>query len=252
MRNALGLGPESLHISSVLRILSPPTSFVIVAGGWPGCLVSLLSLGLPVQGAYFPAKYHAYFNPSRYCATSWKSTVAFRRIADEGDQYVYVLSGSVDFLRCLLPSIGGSQHVIITVDVDWTGAPCSALQRAVRDGHALCRDFGFVPLVVGNAATGGATDSQHFICFSQELSHCHTPMVEPGLRWTVRHVLDGSVEGRLPTVLKFSLPNLSSPALQSYGTITSFGRKVCFLAGPQTQRCIVPCTGCKTSGPSGL
>ncbi len=37
-------------------------------------------------------------------------------------------------------------------------------------------------------------------------------MVEPGLRWTVCHVLDGSVEGRFPTVLKSSLPNLSSPA----------------------------------------
>ncbi len=86
------------------------------------------------------------------------------------------------------------------------------LQRAVRGGHVLCQDFDLVPLVVGDAATGGATDAQHFICFGRELTKRSTPVVEAGLRRTVRHVLDGGVEGHFPTVLKSALPELSNPA----------------------------------------
>ncbi len=118
MENAVGSGLVAVHISSVLRLVAPPSSFMIVAGDWPGCLVLLLSLGLPVQEAYFPAKYHAYFDASRYCITLWQSTVTFRGISNVGEKYVYVMSGSVDFLRRLLPTLQGCQRVIVTVDVD--------------------------------------------------------------------------------------------------------------------------------------
>jgi hypothetical protein len=212
VENAVGSGPVAEHISSVLRLVAPPSSFVIVAGDRPGCLVSLLLLGLPVQEAYLPAKYHAYFNASRYCVTSWQSTVTFRGISNVGEKYVYVMSGSVDFLRHLLPTLQGCQRVIVTVDVDQTGTARSVLQQAVRGGHVLCQDFDLVPLVVGNATTGGATDAQHFICFGWELTKCSTLVVEAGLRRTVRHVLDGGVEGHFPSVLKSALPELSNPS----------------------------------------
>ena len=41
-----------MKISSVLRLITPPTSFVVVAGDWPGSLISLLVLNLPIQGAF--------------------------------------------------------------------------------------------------------------------------------------------------------------------------------------------------------
>jgi hypothetical protein len=40
-----------------------PFQFVVVSGGWPSELLAILSLGLPLTGAYFPSRLHRYFKP---------------------------------------------------------------------------------------------------------------------------------------------------------------------------------------------
>ena len=65
--------------------------------------------------------------------------------------------------------------------------------------------------MVGDAATGGATDAQHLLGLGDDLSSPCVPSVEVGLHWMVRNVLDGSVEGLFPMVAKSSLPALDAP-----------------------------------------
>jgi hypothetical protein len=83
----------------------PPALFVVVAGDWPGSLVSLLLLDLPIQGAYFPTKYHGYFKLSKYRDIPWHSTIAFQGVHEDMGNVIYVLSGSIDFLRCIMTTL---------------------------------------------------------------------------------------------------------------------------------------------------
>jgi hypothetical protein len=54
--------PGVMLILSVLWLIKAPASFVVVAGEWPGGLILLLSLGLPIQEAFFLVWYHKYLN----------------------------------------------------------------------------------------------------------------------------------------------------------------------------------------------
>ena len=45
---------------TTLSAVRPPRHIVVVAKGWPSCLVTLLSLGLPVAGGFFPQYYHRF------------------------------------------------------------------------------------------------------------------------------------------------------------------------------------------------
>jgi hypothetical protein len=111
---------------------------VVVTGDWPGGLVSLLCLDLPIAKAFFPSKFHGYFNSSNVQVTPWCSTLEFCGAADYKDGVIYVFLGSINFLWRTLPLIGGSQHVFVTVNVGHQGA--SRLVRVVKQGHKLCVD----------------------------------------------------------------------------------------------------------------
>ena len=112
----------------------------------------------------------------------------------------------------MLGLFGGCQRIIVTFDVTRQGASRSTLQRHTRDGRALLTEFGLRPLVVGDAEAGGATDAQHLFGFGCDIGSPYLPVVEVGLHRTLRHVLDGGVEGRFPTVLKALIPQLERPA----------------------------------------
>ena len=95
---------------------------------------------------------------------------------------IFLLSGSSDFLRRIFPLLEGCARVIISIDIKREGAQRLVLQRYIKEGHALCSSFDLRPLVVGDAAAGGATDAQHFFGFGRDLSSPVTPVTEPGLR----------------------------------------------------------------------
>ena len=48
--------PEVIRV--LLRVVQLPHSFVIVAQGWPSCFATVLELGLPLMGVFFPLRYH--------------------------------------------------------------------------------------------------------------------------------------------------------------------------------------------------
>ncbi len=121
---------------------------------------------------------------------------------------MYLLSGDVQFLRRMLVVVAGCPRVIVTVDVGRCGVSRQVLLRTSKAGHALFEEFDLKTLVIGDAGSGGATDAQHLMGFGCDLGLVNPLQVEPGLPRTVRHVLDGGVEGPFPTVLTNTLPVL--------------------------------------------
>ena len=116
------MSPEKvMHILLVLRILTPPTPCVFVAGDWPGSLILLLALNLPIQGAFFPTKSHKYFKPSKYQVTSWCSVADFHGLGEETCS-IFLSSGRVTFLQRVLGTFSCSQCVIVLIDVTRQGA----------------------------------------------------------------------------------------------------------------------------------
>ena len=49
-------------VRASLVLVRPPHPFVVVSQIWPSALIPILSLNLPLSGAFFPAKYHGYFH----------------------------------------------------------------------------------------------------------------------------------------------------------------------------------------------
>ncbi len=145
---SLSIGHEVLHILLVLHLIQHLSTFVVVAGDWPGGLVLLLSLDQPIQGALFPTRLHEYFKSSNYSVTCWRSVVEFQGAKVGLNNVVNIISGGIDFLRRVLLMLDGCQCFIVMIEVVWHGASWYALQCAIRDGHSLFEKFSLHPLVV--------------------------------------------------------------------------------------------------------
>ncbi len=99
----------------------------------------------------------------------------------------------------------------MTVDFEREVASRPALKRATAEGHTLLQEYGLHPFVISDAATGGATDAQHVINLGNNLLSPSILVVEIGLHRTVRHIIDGGVEGWFPSVQWETLPALDNP-----------------------------------------
>ena len=159
---------------------------MVVSQAWPSSLISVLALGLPLWSAYFPLKLHVYFNSSKAKVDKWYSTREFSGpIAD--NRAVYLLSGSSEFIRGILQLLPSCQRLFITVEWSRRSALRSKLARALKSGYELLALFHFTPLLVANAAVGGATNSVHLLGFGADLGSQVTPFVEVGLPRTICH-----------------------------------------------------------------
>jgi hypothetical protein len=78
--------------------VSPLGVFVVAAQHWPGSLISVLALDLPLLAGYFPIKLHGYFKFSKTPIAQWFSTHDFCAPIHGGNT-VYLLSGSSEFLQ---------------------------------------------------------------------------------------------------------------------------------------------------------
>jgi hypothetical protein len=85
------------------------------------------------------------------------------------------------------------------------------LTREMKAGRALCKTHGLHLLTLSNAVLGGVTDSHHIMGLGHDLGSSVTLAVKAGLPCTVRHVLNGGVEGKYPMVLISALPQVVNP-----------------------------------------
>ena len=84
-------------ISGIVRAVDPPLPILIISGGWPSALISVLALGLPLKAAYFPSRFHQYFKPSKHQIMAWSSPLDFTSTTNLG-KVCFVISGTVKFL----------------------------------------------------------------------------------------------------------------------------------------------------------
>jgi hypothetical protein len=179
----------------VLPTVFPPFDFVVVAQDWQGSLVSILSLKLPLWAVYFPLKLHSYFNPLKKGVTQWHSPSDFQA-HEQRALSVYLLSGDSAFLWRLLLLMADPQQVIVTLDIPQRGTSRSMFQKAMRSGHQLLEEVKLHPWVITDAAVGGGTNGRHLLGFGSALGSPIPPTLAPGLPPTLRHFLNGGVDGR--------------------------------------------------------
>jgi hypothetical protein len=144
-------------ISLVLPAVFPPFDFVVVAQDWPGSLVSILALKLPLRAAYFPLKLHSYFNPPKKGVTQWHSPLDFQA-HEQRALSVYLLSGDSAFLWHLLLLVADPQQVIVTLDIPWRGTSRPMFQKAMRSGLQLLEEVKLHPWMITDSAVEGGTD----------------------------------------------------------------------------------------------
>ena len=104
------------------------------------------------------------------------------------------------------------------------------IQRAAAAGEALLRDFGLHLLIIANSAVGGATNGRHMLGFGCDLGSQVIPTVETGLLRTLRHFLDGGIEGRLHLSARICFHCWTSQLERFCSTTGLCSRKVCSLA----------------------
>ena len=107
-------------ISGVVRGLAVSFPLIVVAGGWPSALLAILSLGLPLVGAYFPSRFHRYFKPkggvtSRFTPSALNTTSLPAGVG-------LLVSGSERFINGIMGTVGPTRRIIASVEISLRGA----------------------------------------------------------------------------------------------------------------------------------
>ena len=168
---------------------------VVVAEGWPSSLVALESLGLHVEGAYFPPKLHRYFNGK----LALRPTSAFD-FMNHGDAVV-TLAGSTDFLRRVWPRLHCSSSLIVELKVPLRGASLREGKSARQRGCALFGELGLRTVVWKDEQCGGATDARFVLGFGHGIASGAVPSAPLTLSRALRHYLSPTARQRGDKVL---------------------------------------------------
>lgn len=199
MRPSRSVHGQFTHV----RPLSP---FVVVAEGWPSALITLLSLGLPVEGAFFPSKYHRHFKP-RAQELTWHPLLDLHGLALLG-RVVFIVSGSPKFARRVWPLIGQSSHTIVSFELERRDAATREVNRQRWEAAELCKELGLAHVDFSDEVCGGATDAIHPFGFGSGLGRAKTPSPIPTLPRRITYFLDGGTRGRFDTVPTASVPRV--------------------------------------------
>ena len=197
-------------ILGVVRGLAVAFPFIVVAGGWPSALLAILSLGLPLVGAYFPSRFHRYFKP-KGGVTSWFTPSALNTTSLPAGVGLLV-SGSKRFINGIMGAVGPTQRIIASAEISLRGGS----SRLLRKNRALAMEFltrhGMRPISFRDSENGGATDACHVFGFGQDLGLDVVPTASNGLPLTLRHFLDGGVQvPKLSGVPRSSVPVIDGP-----------------------------------------
>ena len=183
-------------ISGVVRGLDASFPFIVVAGGWPSALLAILSLGLPLVGAYFPPRFHRYFKP-KGGVTSWftpSELTSTRLPAGVG----LLVSGSARFVDGIMGTVGPTRRIIALVEISLRGATLRVLRKSRASAKKLLTRHGMQPVSFLDSENGGATGACHVLGFGRDLGSDGLPPALTGLPLTLRHFLDGGAKGAFP------------------------------------------------------
>ncbi len=148
-----GVVEQDCQLSVLVPVVHPPALFVIVAGGWPASLISVLALKLPLRAVFSPKDLHRCFKSLKTQVTSWTSIIEFSAASITSDA-IYFVSGNLGFLWHTLPMFAGSQGLIVTFDMTHCCIPCHDLRQEMKAGWALCKTHGLHLLTLSDAVLG--------------------------------------------------------------------------------------------------
>ncbi len=150
-------------ILGVVRGLAASFPFIVVAGGWPRALMAIISLGLPLVGAYFPPQFHRYFKP-KGGVTSWFTPSALKTTRlPEG--VGLLVSGSEPFIDGIMGTVGPTRRIIASVEISLRGATLRGLRKSRASAKELLKRHGMQPVSFLDSENGGATDACHVLGF---------------------------------------------------------------------------------------
>ena len=183
-------------ISGVVRGLAASFPFIVVAGGWPSALLTILSLGLPLVGAYFPPRFHRYFKP-KGGVTSWFTPSALKTTRLPAGVGLLV-SGSERFINGIMGTVGPTRRIIASVEISLRGATSRGLRKSRASANEFLTRHGMQPVSFLDSDDGRATDACHVLGFGRDLGSDGLPRASKGLSLTLRHFLDGGAKGLFP------------------------------------------------------
>lgn len=204
MRGRGGGGAGRAMVEGELRLVQPPLPLVVISEGWPGCLATVLALGLPLAAGIFPIRWHRYFKLplNNNSITPWESLEVMRPTKfDWGGDYIFIVAGSPDFLDRTIRRIGGGDRVMACCEMNFRDG--RRVKRGTwRRGEKVLARHGLAQVHIRDAACRGATDCKHLFGFGRGVldGAGRLPGVETHVSRRIRHYLDGGVRGRFELV----------------------------------------------------
>ena len=181
--------------SAALVLVRPPHPFLVLAEGWPGALVPILALGCPIAGAFFPAKYHPYFNlPSNPTQPSWYPTSSYSSSTVQGRPITF-MSGSLGFLKTHWPSVARGGQAILVVEIPKRGATVAVVRRVWQEAQRFLESVGLSVVSFSDDVCGGPLDAKFLFGFGRHLGGKQCPAPLPTVARCVRDYVDGGVDG---------------------------------------------------------
>ena len=191
----------------------------MLAESWPGVLVSLLSLNVPVEKAFVPTRFHRYFNllTKANVIHPWTPD-CHGVVCDFPDTTTFFVSGSLEMVTTMLRALDSGKWVVACVENVLQGTPPAKLSKLLRQQTRRLSELGLRVLRVKDVDFGGATTAEFNIGFSREtlVQGCSTVVDEPAVprpplnvRRQLRHYLEGSEEVFRSSVAKSELEAVS-------------------------------------------
>jgi hypothetical protein len=126
----------------------------------------------------------------------------------------FLIPGTIEFIDQAFKTLGPRQRVIVSVDLPLQGSTQGADREGRSRAQGLLLGHGLHPVFFLDANNGGATDACHVFGFGNDLGLDILPKLTWGLAQTLRHFLDGGMEGHFTKphrVARSDIPEVDDP-----------------------------------------
>ena len=193
-------------------------SVVVVAAQWPCWLGPVLSLRLPLAGAYFPQAYHQFFQLPRDWSqpklmTQWSTFKDFTSNSIDWSVPIIILaSGPGPRLQEVISHCKPHDGTLLfAVDTPFHSATPKDTRRFWHRLYQRAQVLGLSQAMVNHSDFGGATSASHVIYYRNIPQEAFVPA--PGIPRVLKHLLNSAALGRFPSIPP--PPNLQGEVLRA-------------------------------------
>ena len=180
-----------------------PRPLIVVLQRWPCWLPTISALGLPLAGAYFPEKYHKFFNHDPGEDTSNKEEFGTPGgFLDESvgvKRRCLLLSDLLAFIpQALSLHRESTSPVIACLEAYFPASNTYELARMRRNQQRRLEELGLETTIMSHADFGGATNASHLVCYRG----LNSPAFQPGpcTPRVLKHLINSASKGRYTSI----------------------------------------------------